>query len=115
MCATDVVKQYITLLENEEFEYIYENRYAVSNQGRVFTFYKYRLLKPEVLYNGYLRVALCVNKRKQRFRVHRLVAVTFISPKPEGMEINHINAVRDDNRAVNLEWCTHADNNRRKR
>lgn len=44
--------------------------------------------------------------------VHRLVALTFI-PNPYLLpEVNHINGVKTDARAVNLEWCTKSENRR---
>lgn len=44
--------------------------------------------------------------------IHRAVATTFI-PNPNNYPcVNHINLIRDDNRADNLEWCTHKQNMR---
>ncbi len=58
--------------------------------------------------NGYPRV--CVNKKM--VYVHRLIALAFI-PNPENKpQVNHINAVRTDNRIENLEWCTQTENQR---
>ena len=42
--------------------------------------------------------------------VHRIVAQQFINPNIEGMDVNHINGNRIDNRIENLEIITHAEN-----
>ena len=42
--------------------------------------------------------------------MHRLVAKTFI-PNPENKEqVDHINTIKDDNRAKNLRWVTGEEN-----
>lgn len=42
--------------------------------------------------------------------VHRLVAKAFLGPCPEGAEVEHINGLPADNRAVNLRYATSQDN-----
>lgn len=42
--------------------------------------------------------------------VHRIVASAFI-PNPKNLPcVDHINAIRNDNRAQNLRWVTHREN-----
>lgn len=103
----------------------YEGYYQVSNLGsikRLRTIVKTRggayrsdpckILKPEYTYDGYLRIALMREHKKQRFQIHRLVADAFI-PNPENKEqVNHINGNKADNRAENLEWCSSSENMR---
>lgn len=57
---------------------------------------------------GYFQVSL---SKKKRMSVHRLVAKAFCDGYFDGAYVNHKNGIRTDNRAENLEWCTHAENN----
>jgi|LakMenEpi03Aug12_release.lakeMendotaPanAssembly.Ray.scaffolds.fasta_scaffold789846_1 hypothetical protein len=99
----------------------FEN-YEVSNFGRVkrnectivysngqVTKYKLKYLKLENS-KGYKRVTLCVNNKPKRFLVHRLVAEYF-KPNTENKPcVNHIDGQSWNNHAINLEWCTHSEN-----
>ena len=104
----------------------YEGLYEVSNLGRIKSSERIVLKhrgKKTVLYpqkemirtlhhdkGKYLRVALSKNDIKHNFLVHRLVAEAFI-PNPKNLpDIDHINTIRDDNRAENLRWCTKKEN-----
>ena len=42
--------------------------------------------------------------------VHRVVYTMHHGEIPEGMSIDHINNIRDDNRIENLRMCTHQQN-----
>jgi hypothetical protein len=66
-----------------------------------------RLLKLTKYSCGYNYVFLGKNNR---YRVHRLVAETFISNPLNKPEVNHKNGVKTDNRAENLEWATSSEN-----
>jgi hypothetical protein len=66
---------------------------------------------------GYVEVGLynheTVNNNwgRQWIRVHKLVALHFLSERPSNKHyVNHKNGIKNDNRAENLEWLTHSEN-----
>lgn len=71
---------------------------------------KGRILKPASDKDGYLMVQVKVNDKFISKKVHRLVAQAFIPNYDNLPEVNHKNCARDDNRAINLEWCSHLYN-----
>ena len=86
----------------------YEN-YKVSCNGEVINSHG-RLLKASLSSKGYKEVVLYNVGDRTKFKVHRLVAITFI-PNPENKpQVNHINGDKADNRVENLEWATNSEN-----
>ena len=93
----------------------YEGYYQISNLGRVKSLSrkyspKERILKNQYDKDGYYEIGLTKNKKKQYFRVHRLVAQAFIFNIKNKPQVNHKNGIKDDNRVENLEWCTNQEN-----
>ena len=70
------------------------------------------VLKPNYDKGGYTYVGLHDNEsgKTKSFKIHRLVAFAFIEGFEDGLEVNHKNGIRDDNRVVNLEWITRSGN-----
>jgi len=106
-------------IQGEEWKDIkgFEGRYQISNMGRVRSLDRYdrrnRLVKGCMLNpsinkgKGYLRVSLSDGYRNfTHYEVHRLVALHFVPGYKPDLVVNHINEVKTDNRADNLEWCT---------
>jgi hypothetical protein len=52
----------------------------------------------------------CETRRDNVYRVHVLVALAFIGPRPEGMQVRHRNGDYNDPRLVNLEYGTPSEN-----
>ena len=88
----------------------YEGLYQVSNMGRVKSFNykntgKEGILEGSKNKRGYKVVHLSKNGKTNHYRIHRLVAITFI-PNPNNYpEVNHIDEDKNNNRMDNLEWC----------
>jgi HNH endonuclease/NUMOD4 motif len=92
--------------------------YEVSDDGQVMRVATHgrnpksirRPLRPHKKPNGYLAVDMQQDQERHRFYVHRLVWQTFRGEIPIGLEINHRNGDRADNRLENLELTTRSDN-----
>lgn len=93
--------------------------YEVSSLGRVRNVLACnrsaagRLLKPRLNHKGYPCVALQRRGRVRNCAVHTLVAEAFIGPKPAGLQVDHGDGVKTNNRCKNLEYVTCAENIRR--
>jgi hypothetical protein len=81
--------------------------YSISTYGNVKNDIKGLVLKSWDNGNGYLFVGM---GRKNKHRIHRLVAYAFI-PNPLKKDfINHIDGNKYNNHINNLEWCTRSEN-----
>lgn len=101
----------------------YETFYEVSDQGRVrsvdrkivyktgrITIHKGRALNPPLDEFGYRRVRLCKEGKQRLFRVHVLVARSFIGPRPSKEDVRHLDGNSLNNMASNLAYGTRAEN-----
>lgn len=83
--------------------------YSVSDHGRV-TGKGGKLLSLTPNRFGYVRVCMVMGQQRKSVSVHALVLHAFLSPRPEGMVIDHINGDKADNRLANLRYLTSAEN-----
>lgn len=102
----------------------YEGYYQISNLGNVRSFDRIhssglgrsyfkpgRILKTCVASHGYLSVALCFRKQTSA-QIHKLIAKAFI-PNPNNYKcVNHKDGNKLNNNIDNLEWVSHAQNNK---
>ena len=101
----------------------YEGLYQISNNGNVKSLGRWidrkckgkmwkeeKIMKPSVNKKGYLLIGLCKNGVKKMCQVHRLVYEAFYGEIPDGMQVNHINEIKSDNRLENLNLMTPKEN-----
>lgn len=100
----------------------YEGLYQVSNLGRVKSLERlandrgsYRKIEEKIKNmrlgeRGYLIINLSKNNQLKTYRVHRLVAETFIDNPQKYSQVNHKDGNKQNNCISNLEWCNNSYN-----
>lgn len=105
----------------------YEGHYQISSEGRLKSVERKvkhktlfngqtkhsKILKLNISKGGYLFYVLQKDKNRQLYLIHRLVYEAFNGPIPYGMDVDHINSIRADNRINNLQLLTRRDNIRK--
>jgi hypothetical protein len=89
----------------------YENEYQINKIGQVLSLKTNRILKAS-LSSNYLAVSLCKNGKPKPFRIHQLMAITFLNHKPNKftLVVDHIDGNKLNNDLNNLQILTHREN-----
>lgn len=88
--------------------------YEISDEGEILSFRKNKngmIIKGSIAY-GYPVVVLTNQNGSKTFRIHRLVAITFIPNPNNHPQVNHHNDIKTDNYIDNLYWGTQFQNAR---
>ena len=86
--------------------------YCIDENGLILNARTRCRIIPSVSKKGYLQVCLT---NKNTYKVHRLVALTFIENKEDKPEVNHKDGNKLNNHVSNLEWNTTQENLEHKR
>lgn len=91
--------------------------YRVGSDGSVWSCKSgtWRLLASWPNHRGYRLIRFSTPGTRKSFSVHRIVCRAFHGDPPKGTEVRHLNGMPHDNRASNLRWGTHSENNADKR
>jgi len=85
-----------------------DNNYEASNDGQIREVKTGKKISQWLDKDGYLIVTLS----GKLYRVHRLIALTFISNPNNLPVVNHKNFDKSDNHVTNLEWVTYSENSK---
>lgn len=98
-------------LENEVWKPVTNfPNYSISNEGRIKNTKHNRLISQCFDKDGYCLASLSNNGESKLWRVHQLVAMTFI-PNPENLPIpDHLDMNKSNNKVANLRWATYSQN-----
>lgn len=83
--------------------------YSVSDLGRFWSA-NIGIMKTPQMNTGYPHLNIRQNKKSVRIMCHVAVATAFVANPENKPCVNHINGIKHDNRAVNLEWATYSEN-----
>ena len=84
----------------------WEDKYLAYSDGRIYSLLRNKFLKPRMSMDGYKRVCLFNDGKRYEYRVHRLIAETFIDNPDNFPQVNHKDENKKNNNFSNLEWCT---------
>lgn len=72
-----------------------------------------KMLSPCVARHGYLEIAVMIQGKRTKYRVHRLVGAAFVDGYFDGASIDHLDGNKMNNVPSNLEWVTLSENTKR--
>jgi len=85
--------------------------YLIYDDGRVYSKYTKKFLKPVLHKMGYYKIILYKDTKRKDFLIHRLIALHYISLVDGKNQVDHIDRDKTNNDISNLRWVNHSENN----
>ncbi len=98
------------IFDNKEFRRYKNTIYYVSNDGKVYSTFCKRLLKPYIDKDGYPRIDCYYNGIQKHIKVHRMVYECWVGKIADGKQVNHYDDNKLNNHYTNLYLGTQKEN-----
>lgn len=106
----DYNEEFIPITDNQVKD-IQENRYLVSNYGRIYDSKREKFISQKPDKDGYMTCSLICNNGYSKRKVHRVELSSFQYKEDfENYQVNHKDGIHDNNMISNLEWVTAKEN-----
>nr|DAG32081.1 MAG TPA: homing endonuclease [Caudoviricetes sp.] len=95
-----------------KIDFIFNGRFSINEQGEVINNLTRHIISPYITNKGYYAIDLNCDGKRQKWLLHRLVALMFV-PNPNNYPIvMHLDNNRLNHSINNLKWGTYSDNNK---
>ena len=84
--------------------------YLIYDDGRVYSKYTKKFLKPVLHKMGYYKIILYKDTKRKDFLIHRLIALHYISLVDGKNQVDHIDRNKTNNDISNLRWVNRSEN-----
>ena len=102
--------EFFNPITNDMVPGVYEDRYMISSEGRVFDKKLNRFIKNTLRSDGYISVSLNTDGEPKSYLLHRLVGLGFVQGDTS-LIVNHLDGDKSNPVYTNLEWTTYSGNN----
>lgn len=88
----------------------YEGLYLASNLGRIKSVRSGKVMSTKKHLRGYPQINFSVKGVRKILYIHRIIAETFLENTSNHKTVDHIDENKKNNKASNLQWCSHKEN-----